>query len=156
MNQKILYKIAALCSRAERSEQYVKEKLSTWNVSPEESSEIIDYLIKNKYLDNLRFACAFARSKSLHSKWGQTKIACHLRAKQVSSEHISIALKQIDNETEDKILFDLLNKKAKTIKYKDLYDLKNKLLRFGISRGFSFSAINEAIEKLQKNASFTF
>ena len=71
-----------------------------------------------------------------------------LRAKRINTEIIQIAVANIQDIISSDNLFEILSKKAKTVKHKDVYDLKNKLLRFGVSRGFDYGAVLNATEKL--------
>ena len=76
----------------------MREKLLTWGASNEESEEIIAYLIKERYVDNQRYANSYTKDKFRFNHWGKYKIGMMLRSKNIESEFIEEALEQIDEE----------------------------------------------------------
>ena len=79
-----LNRVAAYCSRAERSEFAVRKKLLAWELPPDAIERIMDRLRKEKYLDNTRFARSFINDKLKFNKWGKTKIIFELRTLNIS------------------------------------------------------------------------
>jgi regulatory protein len=71
-----------------------------------------------------------------------------LRAKHIADEHIATALSESAEHSNDDMLRELLAAKAKTIKAKDSHDLKTKLIRFGMSRGFEYGRVLGIVEKM--------
>ncbi len=143
-----LHKAAALCTRSEKCEFDIHTKLIAWEISEENSTKIINYLKKEKYIDNARFCSFFVKDKSRFNKWGKIKIAYALRGKKINSNLIEQALEEINEEDTLSILLSILTNKSKTIKYKDNYDKKAKLIRFALSRGFEMSLITIALKKI--------
>jgi regulatory protein len=133
----------ALCARQERCSFDIQKKLRQWHVIPADAEKIISKLIADKFIDDERYAQLFARDKSKFYKWGPIKIAYGLKSKNIPDEIIKSALSDIVTENDDQTLYDLLSKKAKTIKAKSIYDLKVKLIRFGIGRGFDYGKVVE-------------
>jgi regulatory protein len=104
-------------------------------------------LISEKYLNDERFACAYAKDKFRFNRWGKQKIAFMLRAKGISPEIIGRAFVEIEDSEYAEDLRKLLADKAKTIKAKDKYDLRNKLMRFALGRGFEPDQIYAALKE---------
>ena len=134
--QEALSKATRLCSLSEKCERDIREKLAEWQLSIENTEKIVAYLKKEKYLDERRFAQSFTHDKHRFAKWGKSKIIFALKNKGISSGIIDEAVKNIDSENYSEQLKSLLTSKLKSIKYKNLYDAKAKLYRFGVSRGF--------------------
>lgn len=142
-----LCRAAALCMRSERCEKDIRTKLKTWEV--EEADRVIAYLKKERFLDEERFCRFFVKDKTMFNKWGKMKVAYALRAKGISAETITNALQEIDEEESLDTLVNLLRTKVKSLKYKDAYDRRNKLVRFAAGRGFDMKQISAAIDKLR-------
>lgn len=143
-----LNKLTALCSESEKCLQDVRKKLETWQVCEDDTKYIIDYLLREKYVDEARYARFYVRDKVHFSQWGKNKIAFNLRSKGISDDNISAALAELPDEDFKETMENVLKAKLRSIKYKDLYDAKAKLLRFGASRGFGFDEMMKLAEKL--------
>lgn len=143
-----LNRLAALCAQSEKCISDVKKKLSLWNLSDEDSDFILDFLLENKFVDESRFASAFVRDKVRFAKWGRSKIVFALKAKSIPSDVISQALQSVDQQDFSSTMETVLRAKLKSISYKDFYDAKNKLVRFGASRGFEFDGLIRMADKL--------
>ena len=146
--EKALDRAQWLCSQSEKCISDIRLKLAQWGVEPNETQRIIDSLIADGFINEERYAQTYARDKARFSKWGPRKIEMALRAKRIKTELIQMAVANIQDIISNDNLFEILSKKAKTVKHKDVYDLKNKLLRFGVSRGFDYGAVLNATEKL--------
>ena len=149
--EKALLKLMKMCSLCEKCEKDSVELLKRWKVDTDKHSEIIGYLLENKYIDNNRFALAYARDKSNFSTWGESKIKMALRAKGITPDVIEEVMGSIDKKTMLEKIERALDTKLKGLKYKDSYDLKNKLLRFAFSRGYDMGIVSSYIEKKVKN-----
>ena len=148
-DQKIAYdKAAFLCSRSEHCSSEIQEKLKVWGLPAEDSEPVIEKLIAEKYLDNERFARAYAKDKFRFNHWGKQKIAFMLRSKNISSEIMGLAFEEIEDESYSEELRKLLTDKEKSIKAKDQYDKRNKLMRFAMGRGFESSQISAILKEL--------
>ncbi len=141
------------CSRRELCIADIKLKLLRWGMEQAESLSIIESLIQDRFIDEQRYATAFAREKARFNGWGPRKIEMALRAKSIPNQTVQDALTEAQQHINIESFAQVLEKKAKTIKYKNLYDLKNKLLRFALSRGFDYEKsipiIDEILEHYQ-------
>ncbi|MDD3566986.1 MAG: regulatory protein RecX [Bacteroidales bacterium] len=146
--KKALDRAQWLCSQSEKCTFDIKKKLLQWDVDEMEGEKIINALLEDEFIDESRYAISFAREKARFNKWGPKKIEMALRAKRIADEHIAIALAESAEHSNDDMLRELLTSKAKTIKAKDSYDLKTKLIRFGMSRGFEYGRVLGIVEKI--------
>lgn len=148
-DQTIAYdKAAVLCSKSEKCTSEIQDKLKLWGLSSDESEPVIKKLISEKYLDNERFARAYAKDKFRFNRWGKQKIEYMLRAKKINQETVKLALEEITDEGYSDELLNLIAIKEKTIKAKDQYDKRNKLMRFAMGRGFESGKIYAALKEL--------
>lgn len=136
------------CAKSEKCVFDARQALYRWGVEPPEHDAIIQRLVGEKFIDEERYACAYVREKSNLNRWGKHKITASLRAKRIPENIISIALEQIDSEKDTAKLEQHLLRKLRTVKYKDSYDLKGKLLRYGIGLGFDYTEVASAVDKL--------
>ena len=148
MNDILLNKAATYASRCEHCESEVREKLSTWGGTSEETDEIIAYLIEERYIDNQRYANSYTKDKFRFNHWGKYKISMMLRSKDISNEIIEDALCQIDEEEYLDKLQQILHDKLRSLKYSSEYEKKGKLFKFAQSRGFESNAISKIIDNL--------
>lgn len=141
-------KAAFLCSRSEKCSSEIQEKLKLWGLSTDESEQVLTKLKAEKYLDDERFARAYAKDKFRFNHWGKQKIAFMLRSKNIPAEIIDLAFEEIEEDGYSDELLKLLTDKEKSIKAKDKYDKRNKLMRFAISRGFETDQIYKVLKEL--------
>ncbi len=131
-----LTKVMALCSQSERCRSEIIAKLRQWELSEEEISQAIDYLIKERFLDEERFVRFYVNDKLQFNKWGKVKLSFMLRQKQIPEIIVSEALDQINDDLYTKTLRNLLKTKAKSVKGASDYERKGKLAVFAQSHGF--------------------
>ena len=143
-----LAKAMVLCSRREYCSSEILGKLLLWGVKDNEAEEILSILKKENYLNDSRYALAFVKDKFKFNKWGKVKIADHLRRKQISEEIISIAIESIDNEAYNKLLKTIIYDHKKSVKAKNLFEVKAKLLRYGLSKGFESALLYDLLNKI--------
>ena len=94
--QEALHKAAAYCSSGEQCCYDISEKLKKWGIEDSEASKIIEYLIKQRFIDEARYAKGFTNDKFRFNKWGRTKIAYALRLKKIPETLIDEALYNIN------------------------------------------------------------
>jgi len=143
---KILPRLAAWCSRAERCKADVRRKLDLCELSEKEKREILDRLLEEHFIDETRYCRAFVNDKSKYSRWGTAKIRYELMKKQIPETIINEALETIDPKTNIERLSELLAKKIKTVKGNSAYEIRMKLFRFAAGRGFSIEETEKALK----------
>ena len=115
-------KLAALCARSEHCQQEMLDKMRQWGVSDEDQAKVMARLIKEKYVDDERFAHAFVYDKIRYSKWGRRKVEQALWMKRID-EHISKSiLDEVDDEEYLQILRPLLKQKSKSVTGRNEYE----------------------------------
>jgi regulatory protein len=154
MTENTLFKTALkkamdLCSRQEFCCSDIRDKLQLWGVGDIDNEKIIELLVLENFINELRFSQAFVKDKFNFNKWGKVKITAHLRAKNIPGDIIKISLDSIDNDLYNKILADLINGHRRSIKAKNQYDLKAKLLRYGLSKGYESSMLYDLLNNIE-------
>ena len=143
-----LNKVMALCALREYCSGDIRVKLESWGLNSSDIKSVISKLIKEDFINDKRYARAFVGDKYRHNKWGKAKIAAHLRAKNIASELIGPALDSIDEDQYRQMIRDTLASHRKFIKAKNQFDLKGKLLRFGLSKGFESHILYDILNDL--------
>lgn len=136
------------CARAEKCSFDALRSMRRWGLSDEDARGVLARLHRERFIDDGRYAAAFVREKARLSGWGARKIAAALRAKSISSEAIEEALSQLSPAESGEKLEQILSKKAAKTKAASAYELKVKLIRFGISRGFDLEDVVRTAERL--------
>lgn len=139
---------AALCARSEHSVSDIRKKLKSWKVPEEEREPVLAKLVEDGFLDDLRFARAYARDKSRFNGWGRKKISYMLRIKGISDEILEQALEEIDPATAAAKLHKMLTERARKVRGEDRFEKRQKLLRFAMSRGYDFSEIVAVLDEI--------
>jgi regulatory protein len=150
--EKAIQRVEALCARQERCSYDIRMKLRQWQISNTDIERMLKRLITDGFINDERYARMFIRDKRKFNKWGPLKITYALRSKSFSEEIISKALGELEPDNDESTLKELLSKKMRGIKAKSPYDLKTKLIRFGISRGFNFELVNKTASLIVKEA----
>ena len=146
---KVTDRLRGLCSRREYCVEDVRQKaLKALEGDAATAAEVVETLVKEKYVDDLRYASAFARDKASIQGWGEVKIRYMLSAKKVSREVIDQALSEIDTERASSKLQKLLETKYRSLREDPQCRLK--LLRFALGRGYSYDEVNSLINTLIK------
>ena len=143
--QEAYLQLAAACALAEHCEQEMRDKLKRWEIDATTQDSIIAKLIKERYIDNERYARAFVKDKIRYNKWGRRKVQQALWMKRISDDIQQRVLDEIDEKEYLDVLIPLLKQKRKTIKANNDYELNQKLVRFALSRGFDFSIIRQCL-----------
>lgn len=141
-----LTKAMALCAGREYSSGDIRNKLNSWGIGDDDSDRIINKLVNENFINDTRYASAYVTDKFRQNKWGKIKIASQMRARGIPDEIIKSALDKIDDEEYRNVLNDLIKVYRKSVKAKNQYDLKGKLIRFGLSRGFESSLLYDVLD----------
>lgn len=144
--QEAYLQLAAMCAQAEHCEQEMRDKMKRWAIEPDAQDRVIARLIKERYIDNERYARAFVKDKIRYNKWGRRKVMQALWIKRIDNNILHQVLDEIDDKEYIDVLIPLLKQKRKTIKAKSDYELNQKLVRFALGRGFDFSIICQCMD----------
>ena len=145
--KKVLDKLQAQCSRREycSSDVYAKA-LKALGGDEDGAWEVVEALKADKYVDDLRYASAFAREKASLSGWGKVKIRYMLSSKGMSGDVISGALDEIDSDAALRKMENVVMAKYRLIS--DDPQAKIKLLKFALSRGYQYDDIKSFVDGL--------
>ena len=144
--QEAYLQLAAMCAQAEHCEQEMRDKMKRWAIEPDAQDRVIARLIKERYIDNERYARAFVKDKIRYNKWGRRKVMQALWMKRIDNDILHQVLDEIDDKEYIDVLIPLLIQKRKAIKAKSDYELNQKLVRFALGRGFDFSIICQCMD----------
>jgi regulatory protein len=131
-----LIKMQSWCAYQERCQQDARTKLYELGLWPEAVENIIVKLIEDNFLNEERFATAFARGKFTIKKWGRIKIKQELKQKRVGDYCLKKAMQQIDETEYMATLKKLIDSKRKLIKEKNPIKLNYKLMNYVLSKGY--------------------
>ena len=145
--EQALQKLKHYCAYQERCHSEVKDKLYQLGVWKKDHDEIIAALIEENYLNEERFAVAFAGGKFRIKQWGRVRIKYELKQKQVSEYSIKKAMKQIDEEEYLSLLNKLAKEKYVALKNEQYLIRKKKTMDYLAAKGFEADLVRKALEK---------
>jgi regulatory protein len=149
---KHLSKLMQLCSKAEKCERDAALYMTKHGASQEDAALAVEYLVENGYINNLRYARAFAADKFRFNKWGESKIRMQLRLKGISTANINEVIEEVCNPTIQKnTIENELAKKLRMIGNVPKNKAWEKLLRFSASRGYSLEICKDLIARMLAN-----
>lgn len=140
-----LIKAEAWCAYQDRCQQEMRDKLYSWGLSPDEIENVIAELIGRRFIDEERYAIAFAGGKFRIKKWGRVKIRVELKRKKISDYCIRKGLAQIDEDEYRETLRKLAEKKEKETKEKHPLKKKYKIMSYLVSRGYENDLVREIV-----------
>ncbi len=138
--------LAALCAQAEHCQWEMLEKMRRWEVPEEAQARVMQRLVKERYVDDERYAQAFVKDKIRYNKWGRRKVDQALWQKHIDEDIRKRVLDEVDDDEYLKVLRPLLKQKRKSTKANNDYELNQKLMRFALGRGFTFDIISQCID----------
>lgn len=141
-----LLSLTALCARGEHCAYEMEEKMRRWGLGEEAMARVMEHLINNKYIDDSRYARAFALDKIRYAKWGRRKVEQALWAKRIDEATRREVLEEIGEEEYMRVLRPLVKSKAKGVKAANDYERNMKLARFALGRGFTMDEIRRCLD----------
>lgn len=143
--QEAYTRLSALCAMGEHCCHDIQKKMNNWELPEGADVKIIEKLVKEKFIDENRFAHAFVRDKFRYNRWGKIRIQQELRLRQIPQKHIDEALEEIESDDNLSTLKEIIRKKRPSVKGRNEYEIKAKLIRFALGRGFSMDDITKVI-----------
>lgn len=147
----VFNRMAWLCSRREYCSADVMRKIRQKGLCAEDASVVMQRLTKERYVDDARYARSFVRDKAVLSGWGPRKIAFALSSKGMPKEMIEEAMREISPEDSTARMREVFTAKWKVISGDTEYDRRTKLLRFALSRGYSYDDVSRFLDSLDKD-----
>lgn len=144
--QEALLRLTSLCSTAEHCSHEMLEKMRRWEIDEDTQARIMEYLVKEKYIDDERYARFFAKDKIRYNKWGRRKVEQAMWQKHIDADIQQRVLGEIDDDEYLLILRPLLKSKRRTVKAANNYEMNMKIIRFAMGRGFTMDIIRQCLD----------
>lgn len=144
--EQVLNKLTTLCARGEHCQQEMLDKMRKWEIEEDVQARVMEYLLKEKFIDEERYTRLFVEEKIKFNKWGRKKLEQALYMKRIPRSIYAPILDEIDEENYEEILRPLIEAKRKTVTGKSEYEIRGKLIRFALSRGFDMDTILSVLE----------
>jgi regulatory protein len=146
--EKIFARMATLCAKRESCKSEILKKLDRYDLEEHAKKRIITKLEKENYLNEKRYCRSFIHDKHQFNKWGRTKIEFALRQKQIPSEVIVSAFSEFPVSYFGEPLLELLRRKSKTIRTKNDFEKRTKLIRYALGKGYTMDETLRCLDSL--------
>ena len=148
-NPLILQKIYSYCTYQERCIREVEDKLKSLALQKRLIPGMINRLQQEGYLNEERFARAFAGGKFRQNKWGRQKIEFELKIRGIPELIILEGLAAIDEKEYRKVLKDLIVRKYNEIKSEEDENIWEKIINFAYGEGYESELILAILKELK-------
>ena len=150
--KKVLERLQRQCARMESCTFDVRRKaLKAMEGDADAADRIVSSLVKDRFVDDRRYAAAFAREKSSLQGWGPVKIRFQLRGKGIADSLIDAALEEVDTDSAADKLERLLAARSRQLEGDPQKRLK--LLKFALGRGYAYDQVEQALARLKEGGS---
>ncbi len=139
--EQVLQKLTSLCARGEHCQREMLDKMRRWEIEEEVQASVMAYLVGEGFIDEERYARAFIEEKTKFNGWGPRKVEQALRMKGIPSSIYAPLIKELPSDDRLETLRPIIENKRKTVTGKNDYDIRCKLIRFALSRGFEMDDI---------------
>lgn len=149
--EQALASLMRLCARAEKSSGDAMRLMKGWGVDPGEARKVLDRLLRDRFIDDRRYAEAYAREKTVLNGWGAFKIRRMLVSKGIAKDIIDPVLAALDKPSAEARLREMLERKKRSAKAANAYELKGKLMRYGMGLGYDYESVQSVVEQVVKD-----
>jgi regulatory protein len=147
----LLQRAMRACSGREYCISDISALLERWGADKVETREwIIKKLIAEKFIDEQRYSRAFVIDHFRHQHWGKVKITMGLRGKKLDPTAITAGLEAIDDEEYLALLRKIIEEQKRNIRTRSRMELKGKLLRHALGKGFESNLVYDVINSVCK------
>lgn len=146
--QQALRKLTALCAQGEHCSQEVLEKMRKWGLEETAQARCMEFLTREKYVDDVRYARFFINDKLKYNKWGRKKIEQALWLKGIGGEVSSSLLDEVEEQRYMEVLLPMMREKWKTIRASTDYERSMKLIRWAMGRGYDNDLIKRCATEM--------
>ena len=145
--EKVLPYLQNLCAKREYCRSEILKKAETALEGDRQAAqEMLDSLVADRFVDDARYAAAFARERSSLTGWGPDKIRYSLLMKGISKADISAALEEVDPEAAGARMEKLITAKCKSLQGDPF--IKFKLIKYALSRGYRYDDVAPAVDRI--------
>ena len=137
----IFNRLAQLCSRREYCSRGVLDLLRRKGVGEKDAEAVLERLRAERYVDDARYARAFARDKALLAGWGPRKIAYTLSLKGIPEDVVQAALAEVGEDERYRRMEEVIRVKWRSVKAVTPQVRRAKVLRFALSRGYDYASV---------------
>ena len=149
VTQKQAYaRMTRICARKEYAPYEIRQKLLLLGLADNVVDKLVKRLIKERYIDERRYAESYIRDKLQFNKWGKRKIELHLAQKRISPDVVRDVFTQFSESQLSESLLSLLEKKRKSVTGRSEYERNGKLIRYALGRGFSMQEISRCLKMM--------
>jgi regulatory protein len=142
-------KLEAYCAYQDRCHKEVAQKLRDMRMIPDAIDVVIGHLLEHNFLNEERFAKAFARGKFRHKSWGRTRITRELKQRGIGAYNLKTALLEIEDEEYDTVFNALSRKRYEQLSSEtDKYRKRKKLADYLTYRGWEGDLVYEKVKEL--------
>jgi len=138
--------LAALCAQAEHCQWEMTERMQRWQLDDEAQARVMQRLVKERYVDDERYARAFVKDKVRYNKWGRRKVEQALWQKHIAEDIRQQVLDEVGDDEYASVLRPLLEQKRRSTRANSDYEMNQKLTRFALGRGFTFDVIRQCLD----------
>lgn len=146
--EQALAALMRLCARAEKSQDDARRLMRGWGLAEREGEQVLARLVRDRFIDDGRYAEVFVRDKLRLSGWGEYKIRAALTRKGIDRALIDRELAGFDREGMHERLQAQLARKARTVRQAAPRELKAKLIRYGLSLGYDYGTVIETVSTM--------
>ncbi len=146
--QEAIPKIEYYCAYQERCHKEVSNKLYDYGLTTDEVGEVLTHLVKAGFLNEERFAIAFAGGKFRQKSWGRDKIIRELKFRGISDYCIKKAMKEIGDDDYEDTLREQAEKYLATHRGGPAWQLKQKALKHLVSKGYEYEQCHKILGRL--------
>lgn len=138
-------------SHVARSSKELERKLLEKQFEQEIVDDVIQRLIKQRYIDDEQFATMLTQQRITHQKRGKLWVKRELESKGLSEEHVEGAMSQIDEQTEREHAYSIAKKRWERLKREQMLTKKRRVNDFLLRRGYSYGIVYDVLRELEAN-----
>lgn len=146
-NDKVKSRLASLCARSETCTYEIQVKLKRTKLSEADKADILEFLVRNDFVNDERYAIAYAHDKVEFALYGPVKIRHELRKRRIPLPIVEKAIKSVPEERYVEKAVKLAAAKVKALSCKELDSevIHDKIYQYLVARGYSYAQIHAAL-----------
>lgn len=143
-------KAASYCAHRERTAQDVLARLSGYGLSEEEQGAVVAKLRENDFINEGRYASAFASDRFRFNRWGRNKIRHALQMKKIAESSIERAIESLPQEEYRSEARNLIRTKMERLSDLSPYERKAKVAQYLIGKGYEADMVYSLIDEIER------
>ena len=114
----------------------LEQKMRNWGVQSADIQRVVESLIADRFIDNLRFAIAYVRDKTRFNHWGRVKTTLMLRQKHIDKQTINEAFNELPESDYQRAFEAERDKKMRQLRALKPFERNRKTAAYLIQKGF--------------------